>query len=179
MPKERDDHRSARFTGEPDAPATKGRQIEGRSSIARPECLGHNSLLGSKSRLIGRAASPPVREATSRLVPRSRRGAVYTALDRLERKDYVTHVLGEATPERGGRPKKYPVPEYNAARSGIARTFALLSQAVLTSVLNTSLSTVRKWEVGDKKPSGPSSKLLNLIERKGLEAGSLKSGGGC
>ncbi|QCC05507.1 helix-turn-helix domain-containing protein (plasmid) [Cupriavidus necator H16] len=45
-----------------------------------------------------------------------------------------------------------------------------LSQAVLASVLNTSLSTVRKWEVGDKKPSGPSVKLLNLIERKGLEA---------
>ena len=34
----------------------------------------------------------------------------------------------------------------------------------------TSLSTVRKWEVGDKKPGGPSLKLLNLIERKGLEA---------
>ncbi|AAP86032.1 conserved hypothetical protein (plasmid) [Cupriavidus necator H16] len=45
-----------------------------------------------------------------------------------------------------------------------------MSQAVLASVLNTSLSTVRKWEVGDKKPSGPSVKLLNLIERKGLEA---------
>jgi len=45
-----------------------------------------------------------------------------------------------------------------------------LSQAVLASVLNTSVSTVRKWEVGDKKPSGPSQKLLDLIERKGLEA---------
>lgn len=37
-------------------------------------------------------------------------------------------------------------------------------------VLDISLSTVQKWEVGDKKPSGPSLKLLNLIERKGLEA---------
>jgi putative transcriptional regulator len=36
-------------------------------------------------------------------------------------------------------------------------------------VLNTSVSTVQKWESGDKKPSGPSLKLLNLIERKGLE----------
>ena len=45
-----------------------------------------------------------------------------------------------------------------------------LSQAVFAAVLNTSLSTVQKWEVGDKKPSGPSLKLLNLIERKGLEA---------
>ena len=38
------------------------------------------------------------------------------------------------------------------------------------SVLNTSTSTVRKWEVGDKRPSGPSQKLLDILERKGLEA---------
>lgn len=34
-------------------------------------------------------------------------GAVYTALDRLEQKAYVTFELGEATPERGGRARKY------------------------------------------------------------------------
>lgn len=45
-----------------------------------------------------------------------------------------------------------------------------LSQAVFASVLNISVSTVQKWEVGDKKPSGPSLKLLDLIERKGLDA---------
>ena len=45
-----------------------------------------------------------------------------------------------------------------------------LSQAVFAAVLNTSLSTVQKWEVGDKKPGGASLKLLNLIARKGLEA---------
>jgi putative transcriptional regulator len=45
-----------------------------------------------------------------------------------------------------------------------------LSQAVLASVLNTSLSTVRQWEIGDRHPSGPSLKLLNLLDRKGLEA---------
>ncbi|MDN5843767.1 MAG: DNA-binding transcriptional regulator [Alcaligenaceae bacterium] len=45
-----------------------------------------------------------------------------------------------------------------------------LSQAVFAAVLNTSVSTVQKWEIGDKKPSGPSLKLLNIIERKGLEA---------
>ncbi len=63
-----------------------------------------------------------------------------------------------------------PVPEYDAARIRALRENLHLSQAVLASVLNTSLSTVRKWEVGDKKPSGPSLKLLNLIERKGLDA---------
>lgn len=44
-----------------------------------------------------------------------------------------------------------------------------LSQAVFASVLNTSLSTVQKWETGAKRPGGPSLKLLSLIERKGLD----------
>jgi putative transcriptional regulator len=37
-------------------------------------------------------------------------------------------------------------------------------------VLDTSVSTVQKWDTGDKKPSGPALKLPNLIKRKGLEA---------
>lgn len=53
------------------------------------------------------------------------------------------------------------------------REQARVSQAVFAAVLNTSLSTVQKWEVGDKKPSGPSLKLLNLIERKGVGSGDL------
>ncbi len=52
----------------------------------------------------------------------------------------------------------------------LLREQANFSQAVFAIVLNTSLSTVQKWEIGDKKPSGPSLKLLNLIERKGIEA---------
>ncbi|MBA5685802.1 helix-turn-helix domain-containing protein [Rugamonas apoptosis] len=50
------------------------------------------------------------------------------------------------------------------------REHVRLSQAVFAAVLNISLSTVQKWEAGDKKPSGPALKLLNLIERKGLDA---------
>lgn len=49
------------------------------------------------------------------------------------------------------------------------RTRFNISQAVLASVLNTSLSTVRQWEAGLKRPSGPSLKLLDLLGRKGLE----------
>lgn len=50
------------------------------------------------------------------------------------------------------------------------REKAHVSQAVFAAVLNTSVSTVQKWEIGEKKPSGPSLKLLSLIKRKGLEA---------
>ncbi len=34
-------------------------------------------------------------------------GSVYAALDRLERKGYVSSALGDPSPERGGRAKKY------------------------------------------------------------------------
>jgi putative transcriptional regulator len=44
------------------------------------------------------------------------------------------------------------------------------SQAVFAKYLNTSVSTVQKWEIGGKKPSGPALKLLDLVERKGLKA---------
>ncbi|MDA8150926.1 MAG: hypothetical protein M0041_07385 [Nitrospiraceae bacterium] len=39
---------------------------------------------------------------------------------------------------------------------------------MFASVLNMSLSTVQKWEIGEKRPSGPSLKLLSLVEKKGL-----------
>lgn len=45
-----------------------------------------------------------------------------------------------------------------------------LSQAVFASLLNISPSTVQKWEAGQKVPSGPSLKLLNLVKARGLEA---------
>jgi putative transcriptional regulator len=63
-----------------------------------------------------------------------------------------------------------PVPEYSSAQIRALRDMLKISQAVLAGVLNTSVSTVRSWEQGDKRPSGPSLKLLNLIDRKGLEA---------
>lgn len=63
-----------------------------------------------------------------------------------------------------------PVPDYSPEKIRELRTQNNLSQAVLAAVLNTSASTVRQWEIGGKHPSGSSLKLLNLLERKGLEA---------
>jgi PadR family transcriptional regulator PadR len=34
-------------------------------------------------------------------------GSVYAALERLQKKDFVSSTLGEPTPERGGRAKRY------------------------------------------------------------------------
>jgi putative transcriptional regulator len=50
------------------------------------------------------------------------------------------------------------------------RARARMSQAVFAAFLNTSVSTVQKWEIGEKRPSGPSLKLLNVIDQKGVDA---------
>jgi len=63
-----------------------------------------------------------------------------------------------------------PVRKLSAKQIRAIRARSRVSQAVFAAVLNTSVSTVQKWEIGEKRPSGPSLKLLNVIDRKGIEA---------
>jgi putative transcriptional regulator len=63
-----------------------------------------------------------------------------------------------------------PVQELTARQIRAIRTRSRVSQAVFAAMLNTSVSTVQKWEIGEKRPSGPSLKLLNVIQRKGIDA---------
>jgi putative transcriptional regulator len=63
-----------------------------------------------------------------------------------------------------------PVRNLSAAQIRAIRARSKMSQAVFAAVLNTSVSTVQKWEIGEKRPSGPSLKLLDVIERKGVSA---------
>jgi len=44
-----------------------------------------------------------------------------------------------------------------------------VSQPVFALYLNTSESTVEKWESGAKKPSGMALKLLDIVEKHGLK----------
>ena len=45
-----------------------------------------------------------------------------------------------------------------------------VSQHVFAHYLNVRKDAVSKWERGEKRPDGPSLKLLNLVKAKGLEA---------
>lgn len=63
-----------------------------------------------------------------------------------------------------------PLRAYQPADIKRLRLKARASQAVFAAYLNTSVSTVQKWEIGEKQPSGPALKLLNIVERKGLKA---------
>jgi putative transcriptional regulator len=49
------------------------------------------------------------------------------------------------------------------------RESSRVSQAVFAALLNTSVSTVQKWEIGQKKPTGTALKLLHLVQKKGIE----------
>jgi len=48
------------------------------------------------------------------------------------------------------------------------RTACHVSKAALAAFLGIGKTTVQQWERGDKKPSGPAQRLLDLVERKGL-----------
>jgi putative transcriptional regulator len=52
----------------------------------------------------------------------------------------------------------------------LIREKARMSQALFARALNVTPSLVSQWERGEKKPSGPSLKLLALANKKGIEA---------
>lgn len=66
-----------------------------------------------------------------------------------------------------------PPPVYTPDRIVVIRTTIVkASQAVFASMLNVSVSTVQKWESpsANKRPSGTSAKLLQMVEAKGVDA---------
>jgi putative transcriptional regulator len=66
------------------------------------------------------------------------------------------------------RPPEYTAEKVAAIRVGKAK----VSQSVLASILNVSVSAVQKWESpsSGKHPSGAAAKLLQLIDKKGLKS---------
>ena len=61
-----------------------------------------------------------------------------------------------------------PIKELSAQEIKTLRLKEHVSQAVFAKYLNTSSSTIKQWEQGEKRPRGTSMKLLNLIATKGL-----------
>lgn len=61
-----------------------------------------------------------------------------------------------------------PVKHYTPAQIKRIRKRNHVSQAVFAAYLNTTPSTVQKWEQGQKHPSGLALKLLSLVDRRGL-----------
>ena len=60
-------------------------------------------------------------------------------------------------------------PQLGPARIKRIRESQRVSQPVFARYLNTSESTVEKWESGAKRPSGMALKLLAIVEKHGLK----------
>jgi len=62
-----------------------------------------------------------------------------------------------------------PVREFTSKEIRRLRKREKLSQPVFAKILNLSPSTVKKWETGEKRPSGPSAKLLAVVAKHGID----------
>ena len=62
-----------------------------------------------------------------------------------------------------------PVATLRPAEIKRIRERSRVSQAEFAALLNTSVSTVQKWEIGQKRPTGTALKLLNLVQKNGLD----------
>jgi putative transcriptional regulator len=64
---------------------------------------------------------------------------------------------------------KYPLPKsFTSKKVSAIRKKLNVSQPVFAHLLNVKTTTVQKWERGVNSPSGASSRLLELFERKGM-----------
>ncbi|MFG5382894.1 helix-turn-helix domain-containing protein [Yoonia sp. R2-816] len=61
-------------------------------------------------------------------------------------------------------------PSFDAERIKQIRKKTRMSQTVFAKVLNVGGTTIAQWEQGKKNPSGPSARLLEVIDRKGIES---------
>jgi putative transcriptional regulator len=62
-----------------------------------------------------------------------------------------------------------PIEPLSASKLRKIRQHSRVSQPVFAALLNTSVSTVQTWEIGQKRPTGTALKLLHLVQKRGLE----------
>jgi putative transcriptional regulator len=63
-----------------------------------------------------------------------------------------------------------PVEPLTGRQIAALRQRAGVSQGVFARILNVQPKLVSEWERGEKKPSGPSLKLLSIVKARGLDA---------
>lgn len=97
-------------------------------------------------------------------------GDTFATVHRLITGLYEAGVVDKATMRKFDEMCLTPVRPMEAKDIRDLREEAGVSQAVLARVLNVTTHAVGQWERGEKKPSGPSLKLLALLREKGLSA---------
>lgn len=92
--------------------------------------------------------------------------AIHSAASALHRAE----VIDKATMRTFDKNCLIPTPQFAPSQIKAIREHNHVSQPVFAHYLNTSTSTVQKWESGAKQPSGMALRLLGVIQKLGLKA---------
>jgi putative transcriptional regulator len=99
-----------------------------------------------------------------------KRSKILEAVHETAKDLYAAGVIDQVTMREFDQACLPPVPPLRPADIRRIREREHVSQAVFAAVLNTSVSTVQKWEIGQKRPTGAALKLLHLVQKIGLQA---------
>ena len=100
---------------------------------------------------------------------RKKKSPILDAVHETARDLHKAGVMDQVTLREFDRLCLPPVEPLEPGQIKHIRETSRVSQAVFARLLNTSLSTVQKWEIGQKKPTGTALKLLHLVQKRGLE----------
>ena len=81
---------------------------------------------------------------------------------------HETGVIDKQTMQEFDESCLTPVANLTAKEIRAIREHEQVSQSVFALYLNVSPTSVSQWERGEKKPAGPSLKLLSLVKKNGL-----------
>ena len=101
---------------------------------------------------------------------RKKKSAILEAVHETAKDLYKAGVMDLVTMREFDRLCLQPIEPLEPIEIKQIRESANVSQAVFAAVLNTSLSTVQKWEIGQKRPAGTALKLLHLVKKGGLDS---------
>jgi putative transcriptional regulator len=101
---------------------------------------------------------------------RKSKSAILEAVHDTAKGLYKAGVMDQVTLREFDRLCLPPVEPLEPMQIKKIREDSRVSQAVFAMVLNVSLSTVQKWEIGQKRPTGTALKLLHLVQKQGLES---------
>jgi len=100
---------------------------------------------------------------------RKTKSAILEAVRETARGLHAAGVMDQVTLREFDRLSLPPIETLEPEEIRKIREKSRVSQAVFAALLNTSVSTVQKWEIGQKRPTGTALKLLHLVQKRGLE----------
>ncbi|NVE00530.1 DNA-binding transcriptional regulator [Massilia sp. BJB1822] len=99
--------------------------------------------------------------------PRAKSGAL-EAIHKIAKDLHAVGAIDKETMRSFDASCLMPAPAFTPKKIAAIRKSAGMSQPVFAMHLGTSKSTIAKWESGEKSPSGPSRKLLEVVARHGI-----------